>query len=92
MYDLVHAIFWMSGVVAAELKRALGTSFVVTFHALGRVRRLHQGKADQFPDVRFAVEDRIVAEADRILAECPQDEEDLIRLYNADPLKITIIP
>jgi glycosyltransferase involved in cell wall biosynthesis/phosphoheptose isomerase len=82
----------MSGLVACELKKALGTPFVVTFHALGRVRRLHQKEADQFPDVRFDVEDRIVAEADRILAECPQDEEDLIRLYNADPARITIVP
>jgi glycosyltransferase involved in cell wall biosynthesis len=56
------------------------------------VRRLHQGQADEFPDRRFEIEDRIVAEADRILAECPQDEEDLIRHYNADPAKITIIP
>src|SRR5437016_4984786 len=91
-YDLVHANFWMSGLVAAELKKALGVPFVITFHALGRVRRQHQREADQFPDARFAVEDRIVAEADRLLAECPQDEEDLIRLYNADPAKITIIP
>jgi len=79
-YDLVHANFWMSGLIACELKQALGLPFVITFHALGRVRRLHQGDADRFPDLRFEVEDRIVAEADRILAECPQDEEDLIRL------------
>jgi glycosyltransferase involved in cell wall biosynthesis/phosphoheptose isomerase len=91
-YELVHANFWMSGYVAAELKRALDLPFVITFHALGRVRRLHQGQADEFPDRRFEIEDRIVAEADRILAECPQDEEDLIRHYNADPAKITIIP
>jgi glycosyltransferase involved in cell wall biosynthesis/phosphoheptose isomerase len=91
-YDLLHANFWMSVLVAANRKRALGMPFVITFHALGRVRRLHQGKADQFPDARFAVEDRIIAEADRILVECPQDEEDLIRLYNADPAKITVIP
>ncbi len=91
-YDLFHANFWMSGLVACELKKALGTPFVVTFHALGRVRRMYQKEADQFPDARFEVEDRIVAEADRILAECPQDEEDLIRLYNADPAKITIVP
>src|SRR4051794_24912405 len=91
-YDLVHANFWMSGLVATELKRALGVPFVITFHALGRVRRLHQQTADQFPDARFEIEDRIVAEADRILAECPQDEEDLIRLYNADPGRVTIIP
>jgi glycosyltransferase involved in cell wall biosynthesis len=91
-YDLLHANFWMSGLVAAEIKRALGTPFVITFHALGRVRRYYQRDADQFPNDRFAIEDRIVTEADRIIAECPQDEEDLIRLYNADPTKITMIP
>jgi D-inositol-3-phosphate glycosyltransferase len=91
-YDLIHANFWMSGLVACELKKALGIPFVITFHALGRVRRLHQKDADQFPDTRFEIEDRIVAEADRIIAECPQDEEDLIRLYNADPAKIAIVP
>ncbi|MCC6383130.1 MAG: glycosyltransferase [Dehalococcoidia bacterium] len=91
-YDLLHANFWMSGLVAADVKRATGVPFVVTFHALGRVRRLHQGEADAFPDDRFAVEDRIVAEADRIIAECPQEQEDLIVLYRADPAKISIIP
>lgn len=91
-YDLIHANFWMSGLVAAELKHKLGIPFVMTFHALGRVRRQHQRQADKFPDVRFEVEDRIVVEADHIVAEAPQDEEDLIRLYNADPSKITIIP
>ncbi|MFB3902745.1 MAG: glycosyltransferase [Acidobacteriota bacterium] len=91
-YDLVHPNFWMSGLVACEIKRQLALPFVVTFHALGRVRRLHQKDADKFPNERFDIEDRIVAEADRIIAECPQDEEDLIRLYNADPAKVTIVP
>ncbi|HZP56080.1 MAG TPA: glycosyltransferase [Dehalococcoidia bacterium] len=91
-YELVHANFWMSGLVATEIKREMGVPFVVTFHALGRVRRHFQRDADQFPEERFAIEDRVVAEADHVLAECPQDEEDLIRLYNADPSKITIVP
>jgi D-inositol-3-phosphate glycosyltransferase len=91
-YDLIHANFWMSGLVAAELKQTLGIPFVITFHALGRVRRLHQKEADGFPDDRFAIEDRIISECDHIIAECPQDEEDLIQLYNAEPNKITIIP
>ena len=91
-YALVHANFWMSGLVAAEVRQALGLPFVITFHALGRVRRAFQRAADDFPDERFAVEDRIVAEADHIVAECPQEEEDLIRYYNADPARTTIIP
>ncbi len=91
-YDMIHANFWMSGLVAADVKRLLGIPFVITFHALGRVRRQHQQRADEFPDDRFAAEDRIIAEADHLIAEAPQDEEDLIRLYNADPGKITIVP
>lgn len=91
-YDMIHANFWMSGLVAADVKRLLGIPFVITFHALGRVRRQHQRQADEFPDERFTVEDRIIAEADHLIAEAPQDEEDLIRLYNADPAKITIVP
>ena len=91
-YDLVHANFFMSGLVATEVKRRLGVPFVVTFHALGKVRRQHQAEADRFPDERFAIEDRIVQEANHLIAECPQDEEDLIRLYDADPRSISIVP
>src|SRR5215217_93942 len=92
IYDLIHANFWMSGLVAADIKRALGIPFVITFHALGRVRREHQHETDGFPNARFEIEDRIVEEADHIIAECPQDDEDLIRLYNAEPSRVTIIP
>ncbi len=91
-YDLLHANFWMSGLVAAEVKQVLGIPFVVTFHALGEVRRLHQGEADQSPPERIEIERRVVAEADQIIAECPRDEEDLVALYDAVPAKITIVP
>jgi phosphoheptose isomerase len=92
LYDLIHAHFWMSGMMAADIKLATRIPFVVTFHALGRVRRLHQGEDDGFPKDRFKIEDRIVAEADRIIAECPQDRLDLINLYNADPARLAVIP
>lgn len=91
-YDLIHAHFWMSALVATDIKLATGIPFVVTFHALGRVRRLHQGEDDGFPKDRFEIEDRIVAQADRIIAECPQDRLDLINLYNANPARLAIIP
>ena len=91
-YELLHANFWMSGLVAANVKRELGIPFVVTFHALGRVRKLHQGDADASPPERIEIEDRVVAEADRIIAECPQDDDDLSRLYAAPPSKLTIVP
>ncbi|GAB6850102.1 glycosyltransferase family 4 protein [Paraburkholderia kururiensis] len=91
-YDVLHANFFMSGLAALKTKAALGIPLVMTFHALGRVRRLHQGADDGFPDERFAIEDELVREADTIIAECPQDEADLIDLYGADPQRIDVIP
>lgn len=91
-YDLIHAHFWMSGYVAALLSATFDIPFVITFHALGKIRRMHQGKDDLFPDVRFAVEESIVRRAATILAECPQDRDDLVNFYQADPAKIAVIP
>lgn len=91
-YDLVHANFWMSGMVAAAIQHEFDIPFVITFHALGRVRRIYQGKNDGFPDSRFEIEDWIIQTADRVIAECPQDRDDLIQLYNAAPEKIRIVP
>ncbi len=91
-YDLIHANFFMSALVAADLKQKLGIPFVVTFHALGAIRKIHQKDNDQFPAERQTIEKRVVDEADNILAECPQDREDLINHYRADSAKISIIP
>lgn len=91
-YDLVHANFFMSGMIAQQIKKTLGTPFVMTFHALGRVRRLSQGQADGFPDIRFTIEERLMQDADRIIAECPQDQQDMERLYGAPSDRIDVVP
>src|SRR5918993_338056 len=65
-YDIVHAHFFMSGLVAMHLKSALGLPFVVTFHALGLVRRLHQGTADEFSPRRISIEREVIESADAI--------------------------
>lgn len=91
-YDLMHANFFMSGMVALQVRKAIGIPFVMTFHALGRVRRLSQKDADAFPDVRFAIEERLMREADRIIAECPQDRRDMEEHYGAPGDRIDIVP
>ncbi|WP_426107720.1 glycosyltransferase [Massilia sp. TSP1-1-2] len=92
MYDVVHANFFMSGMVAQHLKHALGIPFVITFHALGQVRRLAQGAADAFPPVRLHIEQRLMHDADRIIAECAQDRLDMEQLYGAPSERIDIVP
>ena len=91
-YHVMHANFFMSALVAADVKQATGIPFVVTFHALGEVRKRHQGKADRFPPERTAIEERAVREADAVIAECPQDREDLMTLYGASRGKLRLIP
>jgi D-inositol-3-phosphate glycosyltransferase len=91
-YDLAHAKFFMSALVAMELKEIMDLPYVVTYHALGHVRRIHQKEADKFPSERLDIEHETATRADRIIAECPQDKEDLVHLYNVDPSKITIVP
>lgn len=92
MYDVVHANFFMSGMVAQHLKRELGIPFVITFHALGHVRRMAQGAADAFPPARLHVETSLMRDADRIIAECAQDRQDMEQLYGAPGSRIDIVP
>ncbi len=91
-YELVHANFFMSGMVAQQLKRLVGLPYVITFHALGRVRRLCQGQADGFPDTRFAIEEALMRDADCVIAECEQDERDMVELYDGGPSRLAVVP
>jgi D-inositol-3-phosphate glycosyltransferase len=91
-YDVLHANFFMSGLAAQRAAQRFGIPLVVTFHALGQVRRQHQGASDRFPERRLEIESMLVREADRIIAECPQDHADLVNLYGADPAKLDVIP
>ena len=91
-YKLIHANFWMSALVAKEIREILNIPYVITFHALGKVRKMHQQEADKFPAERTDIEKLTARHADRVIAECPQDKEDLHTLYDIDEEKITIIP
>lgn len=91
-YDLIHANFFMSGLVASGIKKKTGIPYLITFHALGLVRLAHQKEMDKFPAERFDIERMIVKDADIVIAECPQDKEDLINYYRTDPSKICIAP
>jgi D-inositol-3-phosphate glycosyltransferase len=91
-YDVVHANFWMSAIAGMRLQRSLGTPLVVTFHALGKIRRREQGTADESPGTREAIETAAIRAADRVIAECPQDEYDLCELYDADLARIALVP
>ena len=54
--DIVHAHFWMSGLASLRAAHRLGLPVVQTFHALGTVKRRHQGDKDTSPPERIGHE------------------------------------
>jgi D-inositol-3-phosphate glycosyltransferase len=89
--DLVHAHFWMSGRAALAAARPLGIPVVQTFHALGVVKRRHQGAKDTSPASRLADEAALVREADQIVATCSDEVFELVRM-GADLRRMAVVP
>lgn len=78
--DLVHAHFWMSGRASIAAGKPLGLPVVQTFHALGVVKRRHQGLRDTSPPERLETEEALVRSADHIVATCTDEVFELTRL------------
>jgi glycosyltransferase involved in cell wall biosynthesis len=89
--DVVHAHFWMSGLASVAASRRLDLPVVQTFHALGVVKRRHQGKKDTSPPEREPVERRLLDQVDRVLATCTDEVFELARL-GADLDRVKVVP
>jgi len=89
--DVVHAHFWMSGLAALRAARGLDLPVVQTFHALGVVKRRHQGAKDTSPAHRIELERSIAQLCDRVVATCTDEVFELVRL-GADPHRISVVP
>jgi D-inositol-3-phosphate glycosyltransferase len=89
--DVVHAHFWMSGVAALGAARRVRVPVLETFHALGIVKRRHQGARDTSPRRRLHEERRIIATADGIIATCHDELAELVRL-GAAAERVAVVP
>src|SRR3954470_12574173 len=76
--DLVHAHFWMSGL--ASVAAAGSLPVVQTFHALGSVKRRHQGAADSSPPQRIELERALCRNVAHVVATCSDEVFELRRL------------
>ncbi|WP_406634408.1 glycosyltransferase [Pseudarthrobacter quantipunctorum] len=93
--DVVHGHFWMSGLAALDAARRPESGYRVpviqTFHALGTVKRRHQGAEDTSPGERRWLEPGVGRSADRIIATC-SDEVFELKAMGIDTGKISIAP
>ena len=82
--DVVHAHFWMSAWASWLAAEPRMIPWLVTFHALGVVKRRHQGSADTSPEERDDIERMLARTADRVIATCTDEVLELTAL-GADP-------
>jgi D-inositol-3-phosphate glycosyltransferase len=89
--DVVHAHFWMSGLASMLAARETGVPVVQTFHALGVVKRRHQGSADTSPPERIRFERLVGKNAARVAATCSEEVFELARL-GLPRLRMSVVP
>jgi D-inositol-3-phosphate glycosyltransferase len=81
----------MSGIAALSAAGPLDIPVAHTFHALGLVKRRHQGAADTSPAERIPLETNIARNAHLVVATTTEERQDLIGL-GADPTRVCVVP
>ncbi|HET9257733.1 MAG TPA: glycosyltransferase, partial [Pseudonocardiaceae bacterium] len=93
--DVAHAHFWMSGLAAQRGARGSGRGrgipVLQTFHALGTVKRRHQGTSDPSPPSRLRLEAGLARDAALIVATCSDEQRELTAL-GVPASRIAVVP
>ena len=89
--DVAHAHFWMSGVATQLAARTVRVPTVQTFHALGVVKRRHQGAADTSPSVRLKLERLLARNASWIASTCSDEVLELTRMGRTRN-RVSVVP
>jgi glycosyltransferase involved in cell wall biosynthesis len=89
--DVVHAHFWMSGLACVAAAADLPMPVLQTFHALGSVKRRHQGAADTSPAGRIDLERGLCRDVDHVVATCSDEVFELRRLGLPSD-RVTVVP
>ncbi len=90
-YRVVHSHYWLSGWLGRAFAADQGIPHLITFHTLARIK-LQSRAGEQEPPERPAVEEELIAAADRIIAFSPHERDAMVRLYGADAARIQLAP
>lgn len=91
-FDVIHSHYWVSGMTGLLMTDHWDTPLVHSMHTMAKVKNQHIGPADRAePAARVAGEQRIVDQADRLIANTQAEAQDLQTLYGAEPEVIDVI-
>ena len=93
-YDLVHSHYWLSGQVGWLAKDRWGVPLVHSAHTLAKVKNAALADGDRpEPRGRMIGEEQVVAEADWLVANTPDEARQLVNRYGADSRRVaTVVP
>jgi D-inositol-3-phosphate glycosyltransferase len=92
-YDAIHSHYWLSGQVGWLARERWGVPLVHTAHTLAKVKNLALAEGDApEPRMRVIGEEQVVAESDRLVANTDIEASELIKLYDAEPSKVAVVP
>ncbi len=92
-YNLLYSHYWLSGEVACLLRPRLAASWAHIAHTLGLVKnRTLAAGARPEPDLRIRVEGELAQQANLLIASTPDEAQELIDGYGADPGRVTVVP
>ncbi|MCL4507111.1 MAG: glycosyltransferase [Chloroflexi bacterium] len=92
-YDLIHSHYWLSGLVADNLRQCWGTRYVHTFHTLAELKNQIAESPDQREPVeRLRGELSICSSADLITASTKVEQQQLAHYYGASTARIRVVP
>ncbi|CCH35335.1 Glycosyltransferase, family 4 [Saccharothrix espanaensis DSM 44229] len=92
-YDVVHSHYWLSGQVGWLARERWGVPLVHTAHTLAKVKNANLALRDTpEPRMRVIGEEQVVAEADMLVANTDVEAAELVKLYDADPAKVQVVP
>lgn len=89
-YDVVLACYWLSGLVALELRNKMRKRMLLSLCSVGYFK--YQAYPTPDLEARVAIEKEVSRQADHVLATSPEEWRVLTSIYGIDGNKISLIP
>ncbi len=91
-FDLVHSHYWLSGQVGWLVAERWGVPLVHAMHTMAKVKNAALAAGDSpEPAARVIGETQIVRAADRLIANTAEEAAELVRHYDADPMRTAVV-
>ncbi|AKG44492.1 D-inositol 3-phosphate glycosyltransferase [Streptomyces xiamenensis] len=91
-FDLVHSHYWLSGQVGWLVAERWGVPLVHAMHTMAKVKNAALAAGDSpEPAARVIGETQIVRAADRLIANTAEEAAELVRHYEADPMRTAVV-